>query len=119
MPLGFTLSYYSNNNKIHDLLGKFKITRETSYPSEWFSAYLDATYVVLHLEGERRLYGWPKEWPSDPVNGHFQIINASWLVDENGTNKIIPLENVESILIDVKQVKMVEFMKMTKEGENV
>ena len=72
----------------------------------------NVTYVVLHFEDERRLYGWPIEWPSEPGNGHFLITEASWL-DEKG--KEIPLTGVESILIDARQVKWVEFMKKTWE----
>ena len=37
--LGIGLSYFTNNDKFHKLLRKLKITRETSYPSEWFDAY--------------------------------------------------------------------------------
>ena len=40
------------------------ITKRTSYPTEWFSTFSRNTrYVVLHMVGERRLYGWPLEWP--------------------------------------------------------
>ncbi|OPY17081.1 MAG: hypothetical protein A4E74_01524 [Syntrophus sp. PtaB.Bin075] len=107
--LGIIFSYFTNNDKMHKLLRKWGITRETSYPSEWFGAFLkNITYVVLHLEGERRLYGWPIEWPSEPDKGHFVLAQASWLTEEN---EIIPLTGVESIMVDVKEVKMVEFME--------
>ncbi len=106
--LGIIFSYYANNDKVHKKLRDWGITRETSYPSEWFGMFLEnVTYVVLHLDGERRLYGWPKEWPSDPEKGHFVLEQASWLSDE----KQIPLTGVSSIMVDVKDVKMVEFME--------
>ena len=113
--LGILFSYFANNDKIHKKLRDWGITRETSYPSEWFGAFLqNITYVVLHLDGERRLYGWPKEWPSEPEKGHFVLIQASWLDDDND----IPITGVNSIMVDAKEVKMVEFMEKTWEVQN-
>jgi hypothetical protein len=112
---GVVLSYFANNDKFHKVFRKIGITRETAYASEWFSAFLNnVTYIVLHLEDERRLYGWPLEWPSEPRNGHFLLTDVSWL-DEA---KEIPITGVDNILVDVKEVKWVEFMKKTWEGEN-
>lgn len=113
IAFGFTFSYFANNDKFHALVRKLGITKETSYASEWFGAFLkNVTYVVLHLEDERRLYGWPIEWPSEPGNGHFLITEASWL-DKYGNE--IPITGVENVLVDAKQVKWVEFMKKTWE----
>jgi hypothetical protein len=112
LALGICFSYFANNDKIHKKLRDFGITRETSYPSEWFGAFLKKiTYVVLHLDGERRLYGWPIEWPSEPEKGHFVLVQASWLDGENQ----IPITGVESIMVNVRDVKMVEFMEKTWE----
>lgn len=119
--LGIIFSYYANNDKIHKKLRDWGVTRETSYPSEWFGAFLkNVTYVVLHLDGERRLYGWPIEWPSEPEKGHFVLVQASWLEDDakNEEKKQIPLTGVSSIMVDVKEVKMVEFMEKTWEEKN-
>jgi hypothetical protein len=114
--VGIAFSYFANNDKIHRKLRKWGITRETSYPSEWFGVFIkNITYVVLHLDGERRLYGWPIEWPSEPEKGHFVLVQASWLNDEN---EQIPLTGVESIMVDVREVKMVEFMEKTWEVKN-
>lgn len=115
--IGILFSYFANNDKFHKLLRRFKITKETSYASEWFSAFADnITYVVLHLEGERRIYGWPVEWPTEPNKGHFLLTEASWLDEENNE---IALENVDSVLIDASGVELVEFMKKTWEEKNV
>lgn len=119
--IGIIFSYYANNDKVHKKLRKWDITRETSYPSEWFGAFLkNVTFVVLHLDGERRLYGWPIEWPSDPEKGHFVLVQASWLDDEakDGEKSQISLTGVSSIMVDVKDVKMIEFMEKTWEGKN-
>ncbi len=112
--LGVVFSYYANNDKLHRILRDWNITKESSYPSEWFGAFLNVTYVVLHLKDERRLYGWPIEWPSEPSNGHFLITDASWL---DGVTEL-PITGVDNILIDAKEVKMVEFMSKTWEGRN-
>lgn len=113
--LGFIISYYSNTDKFHKYLRGKGITRETSYASEWFGAFLkNVTYVVLHLDDGRRLYGWPIEWPSDPKNGHFVLEQASWLDEKNE----IELESVNQILVDAKQVQLVEFMEKSWEKQN-
>ncbi len=107
--LGLVFAYFANNDKFHALMRKLAITRETSYASEWFSAFADnITYVVLHLDDGRRIYGWPSEWPTEPHSGHFLLREASWLDSENTE---IPLSDVESILINGSAVVFVEFMK--------
>jgi len=113
--LGFVLSHYTNNDKIHAWLRKKKITKESSYPSEWFGAFLkNITYVVLHFVDGRRLYGWILEWPSEQGKGHFLLTDVVWL-DEDNNEK--PLVGVERILVDSADVKMVEFMKKSWESE--
>ena len=105
---GIIAATAANNDKLHSLLRMLKITKETSFPSEWFGVFSrDPTYVVLHMTGERRIYGWPEEWPSDPSNGYFSISQAEWLT-ENGN---IPLNNVRNILIPAGDVMHVEFME--------
>lgn len=107
------LTYYSNNDKFHRFLRKLNITKETSYASEWFSAFSsNITYVVLHLNDGRRIYGWPREWPTEPSIGHFVLQQASWLDDDN---KQVSLDGVKSILIKGADVDMVEFMKIDEE----
>ncbi len=111
--LGVFLSYLSNNDLFHKILRKFNITRETSYASEWYSAFADnAIYIVLHLSGNRRLYGWLMEWPTEPHNGHFILKEACWLVE----SEVIELGGVELIMVNGSDVEHVEFMKPI-EGE--
>lgn len=113
--LGTIFSYFANNDKFHKVIRKIGITRETSFPSEWFGTFLNnVTYTVLHLKDERRIYGWPVEWPSVPDHGHFLLVQASWLQDDNE----IPIEGVESVLIDVNDVRWVEFMEKSWEKQN-
>ena len=62
--LGLLASYFLNRDTVHRCLRWLGVTRETSYPSEWYSAFSrhGDSYVTLHLKGERHLYGWPEEW---------------------------------------------------------
>jgi hypothetical protein len=92
------------------LLRKFGITHQTSFSSEWYGALSqNAGFVVLHLKGERRLYGWPEEWPSTPDKGHFVVAQAEWLDD----GKRIELTGVHRILVRADDVEMVELMHST------
>ncbi|WP_425032219.1 hypothetical protein [Pelagibius sp.] len=101
-------SFAANHETFHKLARKLGVTRETSFPSEWFGAFFKkVTFVVLHLEDERRLYGWPKEWPSTPNQGHFVLLLPSWIVDGEDH----PITGVESVLINVEDVKWVEFLE--------
>ena len=103
--------YWSNNDTMHGILRRLGITKETSYPSEWYSTFwrLNDCYVVLHLKGERRLYGWPEEWPSQPDRGHFRISEGEWL--GNDENDGVSTTGVSAILISANDVEMVEFIK--------
>lgn len=106
--LGLVASYASNRDTIHGILRRFGVTRETSYPSEWYSAFSrhHGCYVVLHLTGQRRLYGWPEEWPSHPDEGHFRIVEAEWLTEDER----IAATGVSAILVSAGEVEMVEFL---------
>ena len=103
--------YWSNHDTMHGILRRLGITKETSYPSEWYSTFwrLNDCYVVLHLKGERRLYGWPEEWPSQPDRGHFRISEGEWL--GNDENDGVSTTGVSAILISANDVEMVEFIK--------
>jgi hypothetical protein len=111
--LGILFSYFANTDKFHRLMRKVGVTKETSYPSEWFGEFSKkVTFVVLHLADERRIYGWPAEWPSSPQKGHFSLAQAAWIDNDN---QEVPLTDVDSILIAASDVKRVEFMQSTSE----
>lgn len=114
--LALVSAYVLNNDILHRLFRRAGVTRETSYPFELYSTFSQHRdcYVVLHLKKERRLYGWPEEWPSHPSRGHFRIVEAEWLTD-NGSH---PVTGVSAILVPATQVEMVEFLSMeTNEKE--
>lgn len=107
--LGLLAVYVLNKDIPHRCLRRLGITRENSYPSEWYSAFdrhADC-YLVLHLKGERRLYGWPTEWPSRPDEGHFLIEEGEWL-DDDGERR--PAEGVAGMVVPASEVEMVEFL---------
>ena len=112
--LAVSTAYVLNNDVAHQFLRRIGITRETSYPSEWYSTFArHECYVVLHMKGQRRLFGWPEEWPSQPDEGHFRIAEGEWLEDDKRT----PAEGVAAILIPISQVEMVEFLEYPEQPE--
>ncbi|HEY3383465.1 MAG TPA: DUF6338 family protein [Vicinamibacterales bacterium] len=106
--LGLSVAWATNTDRIHGLLRRCGITHQTSFSSEWYGALSqNAGFVVLHIKGERRLYGWPEEWPSTPDKGHFVVAQAEWL---DGDNRI-ELTGVHRILVRADDVEMVELMR--------
>lgn len=113
--LGILLAYYTNTDSLHVWLRNKELTTRTSYPSEWFGVFSQRVrYVVLHFNDERRLYGWPKEWPNESDKGHFYIMQPMWLSDDENA-KPIELPGVDGLLVSAKDVKWVEFMNDASE----
>ena len=108
---GCIFSLCANHDLFHGLARMLRVTTETSYPSQWYSAFCsNVTYVVLQLGDGRRIYGWPREWPSDPQQGHFLLEEPSWLTEDGQSHDIT---GVSDILIAVSDVRWVEFMKQS------
>jgi len=113
--LGILLAYYTNTDSLHVWLRNKELTTRTSYPSEWFGVFSQRVrYVVLHFNDERRLYGWPKEWPNESDKGHFYIMQPMWLSDDENARPI-ELPGVDGLLVSAKDVKWVEFMNDASE----
>jgi hypothetical protein len=117
IALGLLLSFFMTNDAFFRRARRLGLTSRTPFPSEWYGAFAarPPRYVVLHLEGGRRITGYPMEWPTEPISGHFKLTDAAWLDDQN---KEIPLDTNDSILIAAKQVEMVEFLKNISERTN-
>lgn len=119
--LGLVAACFSNNDTVHRLFRWLGITRETSYPSEWYSSFARSDcYVVLHLTGKRHLFGWPEEWPSRPEEGHFRITEGEWLIEtetDGEYQKKMPATEISAILIPVGEVEMVEFVSASPDEE--
>lgn len=106
--LGLLFTWLANTNCLHKKIPEW-ISKRTSYPSEWFSAFNNnKLYVYLHLTGDRRIWGWAEEWPDTPGSGHFVLAQAQWVLDDNTR---APLYLTERILIPATEVVMVEFEK--------
>jgi hypothetical protein len=106
--VGVVFAYLSNDNRFYTWISD-RYTDVTSYPSEWYAAFADEKrYVVLQLNDDRRIMGWPKLSPRDPSKGHFLLGRPQWLVGSNA----LPIQDVDSILINVKDVKWVEFIEV-------
>lgn len=109
---GLGVSACANSNLLHQWLcdiSKGRITRRTSYPSEWFSAFMRKRRMIyLHLHDGRRLFGWPQEWPDSPMSGHFVLAIPEWILEDNTRT---PLIYTEWLLVPATDVRMVEFEK--------
>jgi len=106
--LGVTAAALANTNKLHAALPDW-ITKRTSYPSEWFSAFQRTqSFVYLHFKDGRRIWGWPEEWPDHPDVGYFVLMRPEWVLDDN---QRVPLVITERMLIPASCVEFVEFEK--------
>lgn len=115
--IGFFAVAIVQNNLIAKVPKCLRITSKTAYPSEWFSAFTRSkSYIYLHLSGERRLRGWAEEWPDDPSTGHFVMMEAAWILDDNTR---VPLALTERFLVPVSDVERVEFEKNDFTAEDV
>ena len=112
VALALIAATVSNHDAAHRLLRRIGVTRETSYPSEWYSAFAEnaGRYVILQMKDDRRLYGWLEEWPSISTTGYFRLSEAQWLNDEYDGDAM--LETVE-ILVPAGDVEMVQFLRGT------
>ncbi len=117
IALGLLFSFFMTNDAFFRQARRLRMTSRTPFPSEWYGAFAarPPRYVVLHLDGGRRITGYPMEWPTEPSSGHFKLTDAAWLDDQNNET---PLDTNDSILIAAKQVEMVEFLKNIQERSN-
>lgn len=112
LAFGLFGSWVANRDNLHGYLRRKGISQRSSRPSEWcdvFSKY--PRFVTLHFNDDRRLYGWPEEWPSDPEKGHFFIALPIWTHEAQPKAMI----GVEGILVNVADVLFVEFVEPKKE----
>lgn len=110
---GTVVAWLANRDCFHARLRRMGVTTRTSFPSEWFSVFhQQKRWVILHLSGGRRLYGWPEEWPDHSDIGHFVIDQPEWLLDDG---RSAPLYRVERVLVPASDVQLVEFLKYDDE----
>lgn len=110
LGLGFVFAFLANQDFIHKSLRRVGLTSRTSHPSEWFYVFSEkVTFVVLELCDGRRLYGWPKEWPIDPRQGQFYLMEPSWILEDNSVKE---MPELDGILIPASEVRWVEFLNV-------
>lgn len=112
--LGILFSYISNKDTLHEFLRGIRITKETSYPSEWHSMFVkhgDKAAIFLYLKSGKRLYGQLVEWPRDPKDGYFRITKVDQLDAENDQNS--PVDENDNWLIPAPAVEMLILRRMT------
>ena len=114
---GVTAATLWNYDLFHKFFRFVKVTEQSADNSTRISAFKlnRNSYVVLHLKGERRLFGWPRGWPSSPTDQYYLIEEYSWLSDndQNADVKNPPEETVggtSRILISESEVEMIEFV---------
>ncbi|MBP4001512.1 DUF6338 family protein [Pseudomonas koreensis] len=106
LSLGAFSCYLACNDKLHKWLRDKNITKKTSHPTEWYGAFTEfPRFVVLHLVDERRIYGWPLHWPTEPKEGQFVLQDPSWLEDDGAEIQL----GAELFTIDASRVQWVEF----------
>lgn len=106
--LGLLGAYVVNKDTLHQFLRDKKISNRSSQPSEWCGVLTKyPLYCVLHFKDDRRLFGWPEVWPSDPEKGHFFMASPVWVHEIPH----VPMTGVEGILVNVSEIKHVEFVK--------
>jgi hypothetical protein len=91
-----------------------RFTKETGAPTEWWRAFnKHEWYIVLHLKGGKRLYGWPEQWPNKYDSGHFSIKQPAWFKDDG--SEMWPLPQLERLLVPAADVSIVEMYKKPEE----
>jgi len=110
VALGLISCFIASSDLLHVVLRWARITSKTSSPTEWYNAFSTCKrFVVLHMVDERRLYGWPREWPSEPNQGQFVIQAPAWLEDDGSEIALA----AELLVIDASKVQWVEFTHKT------
>ena len=106
-------AWAANKDWLHAALRKIGVTKESSHPSEWYTALVinDERYVILNLKEGRRLYGWMTQWPGRPDIGHFRIREAQWLSGD------IPISElrIDEMVVPASEVVIVEFLDKLQE----
>ena len=112
---GLVLILCANNDFPQRHLRSWKVTKETSYPSEWAGVFRqeDQRYVILNLSDDRRLMGKLDEWPNYPDSGHFVLLDVAWL---DGAQEF-PQPEIHRMIVPAKDVGIVEILKNAEDQE--
>ena len=107
---GIFTSLIFNQDILHKFLRFVRITKETSYPSEWHSMFVnhgDKAAISLYLKDGSYLQGQLAEWPRDPKNGYFRIKKVCGKICQKEDVIMEDMkEDKAKFLIPVTQVKI-------------
>jgi hypothetical protein len=106
--LGLGLSASVNADAFHRWVREIGISKRSGHPCEWFGIFSEyPRYVVLQLKDGTRIYGWPTVWPSEYDRGHFFVTSVQRTIGDIDQE----LDSLDGLLIDVRDVSSVEFVK--------
>ena len=110
--IGFAVALLANQDVPHRWLRRWRVTRETAYPTDWYGVFASNPdcYVVLHLRDGRRLYGWPRQWPGREHERLFVIEGPQWLGEGKET-----IDAGQALVAQAEDVEMVEFVNALPE----
>lgn len=116
LGLGLLSGVAANKDWAHSILRKYGLTKQTSFPSEWYRhLFCEERYVILTMRNGDRIQGWPSEFPNSPEKGHFSLRLAAWLPVDGDP---LELKSAECILIPAAEVMYLEFLRTTEEMAN-
>ncbi len=110
--IGFLAALLANKDVPHRWLRKWRITKETAYPNDWYGVFASNPdcFVILHLRDRRRLYGWPNQWPGREQERLFVIDGPQWLTDTKET-----IDSGKALVVQAEDVEMVESLEVLQE----
>ena len=108
--VGIVISICWNRDFPHRVFRILRITRQSTHQSTIYSAFTKRScYIVLHM-GERRLYGWPLQWPSTQEEEYVLLEEPLWL-DRDLGNDSEEHGTTSHMLVSLSQVDFVEFVE--------
>lgn len=114
--VGVVISLLWNRDFPHNCLRRCGITKRSIYQSTQYSAFTRRTdcYVVIHLE-DRRLFGWPAEWPSTKEDEYILLEEPSWITDTHRVEEDEEHSTVSHMLVPLSEISLIEFVKGRQE----
>jgi hypothetical protein len=114
--VGLASGVAANKDWVHAGLRRWKLTKQTSFPSEWYRhLFCEERFVILTMRNGDRIRGWPAEFPNSPDRGHFCLRGAEWLPQDEPPQV---LATAEAVLIPASDVMYLEFLKFEQEMTN-
>lgn len=110
VAVGCIVARYKNNDGHGFLLRPLRITFRSARPSIWHDSFVEGTkyHVIVTLEDERRIIGWPVRYSDDVANPSVFLVDAAWL-DEQGQETAVGNEGI--LILAPMKIASVEFLR--------